>query len=183
MTEETPKRTRRRAKPVDDAPSEPATPMSAGPNDRESVDVDELNVQQGRIGTATARAVTVRQGAIGRVTAENVLLTQGAIGGARTRQLSVELGALGGAIAGEARVRQSYVQGILARDVSLEQAGARTVIANHVTMGRQSGALVVIARTVEGDGRALLDWRGALALGAAVAVVSALLRGRRRWPR
>jgi len=179
MAEEKPKRTRRRASPVEDAQTEQPQPVSANTNDRESVDVDELNLQQGRIGTAMARAITVRQGAIGRVTAENVLLTQGAIGGARTRELSVELGALGGAIAGEARVRQSYVQGIVAREVSLEQAGVRTVIANHVTMGRQSGALVVLARTVDGDGRALLDWRGAMALGAAFAVLTALLRGRR----
>ena len=39
------------------------------------------------------------------------------------------------------------------------------IVANHVEMGPSSGALIVIARRVDG-GRSLLDWRGALVLGA-----------------
>jgi hypothetical protein len=75
------------------------------------------------------------------------------------------------------------VQGVIARDVFLEQAGARTVVANRVTMGRQSGAFLILARSVEGDVRSLFDWRGALAFGAAFALVSAFLRGHIRGRR
>ena len=63
-----------------------------------------------------------------------------------------------------------------ARDVHLEQGGARNIIANRVTMGRQSGAFLILARSVEGDVRSLFDWRGALAFAAAFAVVTAFLR-------
>jgi hypothetical protein len=71
------------------------------------------------------------------------------------------------------------VQAVVARDVSIEQGGARSVVANHVTFGRQSGAFLVIARSVEG-GRTFVDWRGALAFGAAFALVSAVIRQRIR---
>jgi hypothetical protein len=39
---------------------------------------------------------------------------------------------------------------------------------------------VVLAAHVEGDVRTLVDWRGALAFGAAAGVVMAIIRGRRR---
>jgi hypothetical protein len=94
--------------------------------------------------------------------------------------VSVDRGVLGGAIAGEVTVRQGYVQSVLARDVRLEQAGARLVVANKVSLGPQSGALVVFARSVEGSGRILVDWRAGLALGAGLGLVGALLRARRR---
>jgi hypothetical protein len=47
-------------------------------------------------------------------------------------------------------------------------------------MERQSGAFVVLARKVEGNVRTVLDWRGALALGAALAVGIGLLARRKR---
>jgi hypothetical protein len=50
------------------------------------------------------------------------------------------------------------------------------VVANQVTMGRGSGALLVIGRRIEGDVRTLLDWRGALAFGAAIGLVVGLVR-------
>jgi hypothetical protein len=53
------------------------------------------------------------------------------------------------------------------------------VIANEVTADRTTGVLVLIARRVEGDVKTILDWRGALAFGAAFGIVSALLRRRR----
>jgi hypothetical protein len=69
---------------------------------------------------------------------------------------------------------------VIARDVTFEQAGARTVIANHVTFGRQSGAFLVLARSVDGNGRSFVDWRGAVAFGAAFALATAFLRHRIR---
>jgi hypothetical protein len=51
-----------------------------------------------------------------------------------------------------------------------------------VTVSRPSAVLVMIAFKVSGDVRPLLDWRGALAAGAAIALISGafrLLRERR----
>ena len=89
------------------------------------------------------------------------------------------MGGLGAAFAREARVTQGAVNTILARDVRIEQAGVRTVIANNVHVERTTGVLIMIARHVEGDVRTLLDWRGAVAFGAAFGVVVSLFRRRR----
>ena len=45
----------------------------------------------------------------------------------------------------------------------------RTLIAQEVTINRPTGVLVMIAQRVSGDVRPVLDWRGALAAGAAFA--------------
>ena len=74
---------------------------------------------------------------------------------------------------------QGGVYTVLAREVHLEQTIVRTVIANEVKADRTTGVLVLIARRVEGDVKTILDWRGALAFGAAFGIVSALLRRRR----
>jgi hypothetical protein len=42
-------------------------------------------------------------------------------------------------------------------------------------MEPQSGALLILARKVEGNVRPVLDWRGALALGATLGVGIGLL--------
>jgi hypothetical protein len=128
---------------------------------------------------ADLRSVNVRKGAIGQIRADEVEVAQGAVGGIMADRVYVERGALGGVVAGKVSVEQGFVQGVIAGEVTFEQAGARTVMANHVTFGPSSGAILVVARTVDGDGRFLLDWRGGLALGAAFAVVTAILRQRR----
>ncbi len=160
---------RRRTSALTDAPAEAVMRIEAAEGER-------IEMHQGSIGAATGRSVAVHQGAIGRAHADEVLVRQGAIGGARAQSVHVDRGAVGGVLASEVDVRQGYIQGVLARDVSVEMGGVRTVIANRVTFGRQSGAFIVIARTVDGNGRIVLDWRGALALGAAFAVVFSVLR-------
>jgi hypothetical protein len=45
-----------------------------------------------------------------------------------------------------------------------------------VTISRPSAVLVMIALKVTGEVRPLLDWRGALAAGAAVALVSGVFK-------
>jgi hypothetical protein len=70
------------------------------------------------------------------------------------------------------------VGSVLARDVRLEQSVVRSVVANHVQIERTTGVLFLLARRVDGDVRAIFDWRGALAFGAALGVVSSVLRGR-----
>jgi hypothetical protein len=52
------------------------------------------------------------------------------------------------------------------------------MVAQHVTFSRPSAALVLIAQRVSGDVRVLLDWRGALAFGAAFGLLVGLLRRR-----
>jgi hypothetical protein len=83
-------------------------------------------------------------------------------------------------LAGEAQVRQSYVRDMLARDVHMEQTAVANVVANHVTFDRQSFAGVVIARSVEGNVRTLLDWKGALAVAGVLGAVSAVMAVVRR---
>jgi hypothetical protein len=89
------------------------------------------------------------------------------------------MGGIGLAVGGDVRVTQGAVSTVLARDVTIEQAGVRTVIANNVRVERTTGVLVMIARHVEGDVRTLLDWRGAVAFGAAFGVVVSVFRRRR----
>jgi hypothetical protein len=126
-----------------------------------------------------ARTVDVTRGGIGRVQAVDVAVSQGGIGLARGERVSVEMGGIGAAIGSDVRVTQGAVNTILARDVRIEQAGVRTVIANNVHVERTTGVLIMIARHVEGDVRTLLDWRGAVAFGAAFGVVVSLFRRRR----
>jgi hypothetical protein len=84
------------------------------------------------------------------------------------------------AFGGEVHLTQAGAGSIVAREVHVEQSIVRTVVANEFHAERTTGVLLLLARNVQGDVRTLLDWRGALALGAAFGVVSSLLRRRRR---
>jgi len=126
-----------------------------------------------------ARTVDVSRGGIGRVRAVDVAVSQGGIGLAQGERVSVEMGGIGAALGGEVRVTQGAVNAIVARDVRIEQAGVRTMIANNIHVERTTGVLVMIARHVEGDVRTLLDWRGAVAFGAAFGLVVSLFSRRR----
>ena len=53
-------------------------------------------------------------------------------------------------------------------------------MARDVEIGERGFAGLVLARTITGQGRILLDWRAGLALGAAFALVWDFLRGRPR---
>ena len=87
---------------------------------------------------------------------------------------------VGVAVAREISVTQGYVRNLLAQDVHIHQGGAGTVIANNVTLEKQTGTVLLLARRVEGDVRTVLDWRGALAAGAAIGVFVGLLARRSR---
>jgi hypothetical protein len=128
-----------------------------------------------------ADAVEVHQGAIGRVDATDVRVVQGAIGAARADRVSVEMGALGAAMGREVSITQGGAGSILAQHATVNQSLVRTLVAQQVEFHKPSAVLVCIAQRVSGDVRVLLDWRGALALGAAFGAVAGLLgRGRRR---
>jgi hypothetical protein len=119
-------------------------------------------------------------GGIGRAQADDIAVRMGVIGVARAERVSVELGSVGLAIGGDVSVTQGFVRTVLARDVRISKGGAQTVLAGHVTMEPQSGALLILARKVEGNVRPVLDWRAALALGATLAVGIGLLARRKR---
>jgi hypothetical protein len=106
-------------------------------------------------------------------------VTGGAIGYARGDRISVELGATGAAIANETHVTQAAVGNVLARAANVEQSLVRTVIAGSVRFERPSAVVFLVARRVEGEVRAILDWRGALVFGVAAGFVVSLFRRRR----
>jgi hypothetical protein len=120
--------------------------------------------------------VTVHRGALGATTASDINVSIGAIGAARAERVSVELGSIGAVAAREVRVRTGGVGAIAGQTVQLELALVRSIVAQHVTLGRGSGAGIVIAARVDGDGTPLLDWRGGLAVGTILAVVWLLAR-------
>jgi hypothetical protein len=180
-TAKTSRKAAHRAPPRDDA-------ELARPTDRQTGAVGA--VQAGgsaetlvlhRTGSDAVSAVNidVSQGGIGRAQATDIALSQGGIGLARGERVSVEMGAIGAAFGSEVRLTQGAAGSILARDVRIEQAGVRTIVANHVTAERTTGVVFLLARRVDGDVRAVLDWRGALAFGAAFGLIVGLLRRRR----
>ncbi len=133
-----------------DAPSAPAS----------------ITVQQGGIGEVTAGTVDVQQGGIGIADATDIAVSQGGIGVARGERVSVEMGAIGLSLGEEARVSQGYVNTLIARDAAFEQGMVGTIVAAKAEVRGPSFVGILLAQRVEGDVRALLDWRGALVAGA-----------------
>jgi hypothetical protein len=103
----------------------------------------------------------------------------GGIGIARGETVSVEMGGIGAAFATDVRVTRGGVNTVVAREAHIDQSLVQTVVAERVVFERPSGVLFLVARRVEGNVRAVLDWRGAIAFGAAFAVIASLLRRRR----
>ncbi|MEO5964741.1 MAG: hypothetical protein ABIR11_04690 [Candidatus Limnocylindrales bacterium] len=139
-----------------------------------------VRVEGGGIAEATAGKVEVTRGGIGTLDAQDVFVEWGGIGAARADRVSVEFGGLGAALAGDIRVSQGYAGAVAAREAVIEQAVVRTLVAQHVTINRPSAVLVLIAQKVTGDVRPVLDWRGALAFGAAFGLISAVASAVRR---
>ncbi len=128
-----------------------------------------------------ADAVEVHQGVVGRVDAADVRVTQGLVGAARADRISIEMGGLGAAMGGSVNLSQAGAGSILSQHATIEQSVVRTLVAQRVEIRRPSAVLVMIAQRVNGEVRVLLDWRGALAFGVALGIVSGLVgRGRRR---
>jgi hypothetical protein len=191
MTDETPspaKRSRRQApegevasppvellpiaqEPVSEPIAEPVAP---------TVNIASLSLERGGISEVTADTVDVRFGGIGSLDADEVFVQWGGVGAAKAERVSVEFGSVAAAMTGELRVTQGFANSVLAREATIEQGFVRTLIAQHVTIARPSAVLVMIAQRVTGDVRPVLDWRGALAFGAAFGLVSGILTLRRR---
>jgi hypothetical protein len=120
--------------------------------------------------------VSLNRGALGAVKAGDVVVSVGAIGAARADRISIQVGSIGAAAAREIRVSTGGVGAIAGQNVQLQQSLVRTVVAQRVTLGRGAGAGIVVAARVDGDGRALLDWRGGLAAGTIFALVWLVVR-------
>ena len=140
------------------------------------VEAETVNVTKGGIAAASAEDITVTQGGIGRAEADDIAVRVGGIGFARGERISVELGAIGVAMGSDVSLTQGYARTVLARNVVVHHCGVRTIVAGNVTLEGKSRSLILLARKVEGDVRTVLDWRGALALGAGLAVAAGLLR-------
>ncbi len=129
----------------------------------------------------TAEAIDIHQGGIGTAQAEDIAVSQGGIGFARGGRISLEMGAIGAAVAdGDARVTQSVAGVVAGNEAIVDQSLVNTLVAARVTVRQPSAILVLLAGRVDGTVRPLLDWRGALAAGAAAGLVMSLLRRARR---
>ena len=129
--------------------------------------------------TVEADRVEVRMAALGRAETTDLDVAMGAVGGVRADTVTVERGALGGAVAGTVSVTQGFARSLLAREATVQQSFVRTLVAANVRLERATGVGILIARNVVGDVKVLLDWRGAIAFGAAFGLVTRLLRRRR----
>jgi hypothetical protein len=113
---------------------------------------------------------------VGRAEGSSIDVRQGAVGAARAGSVSVDQSAVGAALTGELEASQSAVRAVFARTAKIEQSFVRTLVANEVRVERATGVGILLARRVVGDVRVLLDWRGALAFGAAAGFVMGLVR-------
>jgi hypothetical protein len=144
------------------------------------VEAESINVVQGGIGAASAEDITISMGGIVHAQADDIAVRMGGIGMARGERVSVELGAVGFAAANQVSVTQGFARAVLARDVHIRQGAAQAVVAQKVTFEGEGGAFLLLARNVEGNVRTVLDWRGAIAAGAALGLVLGLLSRRKR---
>jgi hypothetical protein len=88
------------------------------------------------------------------------------------------MGVVGATLAGEARISQSIASRVAVREARLEQTAVAGMAAVDVTLERATAVGILIAGRVNGSVRPVLDWRGALAFGAAFGLVVGLLRRR-----
>lgn len=138
-------------------------PLPSGGRIAAEVDEQSVAVSRGFVGLVRARDVTVRQAGVGAVVAGTASLQMGGASGILARQATLQMAGASTVVAADARIERSLV---------------RAVVANTVHAGPTTAILVVLARRVDGEPKVLLDWRGALALGASIAALA--LIGRRK---
>ena len=140
------------------------------------VHAGSITLSEGGITTATADAIDIQQGGIVRATATDIAVTNGGIVLAQGDSVSLDRGFAVGMIGAETRVVQSAANFVGGRDAMIDQSLVMNVLAEKVTIRQPSAIGVLVANRVEGTVRPILDWRGALAFGAAFAIVARLLR-------
>ena len=113
------------------------------------VRADHVEIVQGGAQAIHAQTVTIQQGGAGLVRATEVTVSQGGIGVARAERVSLR-----------------------------ETSSAFALVSREASVGAGSNILLLVARDVRGDIRPLVDWRAAAAFGAALALVTTILRRR-----
>ena len=144
----------------------------------DSVAGDSVSITQGGASVVKARSVEIHQGGIANARADDISVRLGGVALARADRLSVEMGGVGVALAREAHVTQGMARTVIAQDVRVDQGLIGTAFAGKVTFQKQSGVFLLLAGRTEGPVKALMDWRGALAFGAAFGLLVGLLRRR-----
>jgi hypothetical protein len=160
-----------------EAPARPAR-VEIHQGGADSVAGDSVSITQGGASVVNARSVEVRQGGIANAQADDITVTMGGIALARADRISVDMGGLGIGFAREVQVTQGLARSVVAQDIRIDQGLVGTALAGRVTFERQSGVLLLIAGRVEGPVKAVFDWRGALAFGAAFGLLVGLIRRR-----
>jgi hypothetical protein len=143
-----------------------------------NVEADAVTVTQGGLTNVNARTVEVRQGGIAYAQAEDITVRMGGIALARADRVNVELGGVGVALAREVHLTQGAARSVVAQDVRIDQGLVGGMLAGRATFERPSGVLMLIAGRVEGPVKAVLDWRAALAFGAAFGLLWGIVRRR-----
>ncbi len=144
----------------------------------DSVAGDTVRITQGGASVVNARSVEVRQGGIANAQADDITVSMGGVALARADRISVEMGGVGISFAREMQLTQGGARSVIAQDVRVDQGLIGTALAGKVTFERPSGVFLLIAGKTEGPVKALMDWRGALAFGAAFGLLVGLFRRR-----
>jgi hypothetical protein len=160
-----------------DAPARPST-VEIFQGGADSVAGDSVSITQGGASVVNARSVEIHQGGIANAHADDISVRMGGVALARADRLSVEMGGVGVALAREAQLTQGMARTVIAQDVRVDQGLIGTAFAGKVTFEKQAGVFLLLAGKTEGPVKALMDWRGALAFGAAFGLLVGLLRRR-----
>jgi hypothetical protein len=145
-----------------------------------SAEAGSISVHQGGMTNAHADTIDVTQGGIVRAQGTDIAVTQGGIGLAQGGKVSLDRGLIGAAIGGETHLVQSLSNTVMGAEATVDQSIVGTIMGGRVTVRQPSAIGVLIAGTVEGSIRPILDWRGAAVFGAVFAVVLGFVRRGRR---
>ena len=132
-----------------DQPPTEVDDMSQANDMSGAVRADHVEISQGGASSVEATTVSLTQGGAGRIQAEEVTISQGGAGLVQTDSLKLE-----------------------------EGASAFAVLAGDATVSEGASVFMLLARSVSGSVRPVLDWRAAAAFGAGFGAAIALLRRR-----
>ncbi len=113
------------------------------------VRAENVTISQGGASNVDATTVSITQGGAARVLAGDFSISQGGVGLAQTEQLTVN-----------------------------EGGSVFAVFADEANVADGGSVFMLLARSTSGDVRPVLDWRAALAFGAAFALALRILRRR-----
>lgn len=130
-----------------DAPIELGDGEQAPATMTDHVHGETVNIKQGGAQTVDATTVSINQGGAGRVNADTMTLDQSGVGIAHTNTLTLGSGST-----------------------------AFAVFAKEATVEEGANALFLVARSFDGDVQPTVDWRSALAFGAGLGLVLAIIR-------